>query len=79
MKYGGNAMPKLKQIEADVIIEIRAGASGYNRDGELFPYWECDMEYKILQEIASQLTLDFVERNGGGCASYIIHDFRKTE
>jgi len=72
-------MGRLTQIEADVVIEIRAGNSGCNRDGELFPYWECDMEYRILQEIASQLTLNFIENNGNGAASYIIHDFRNNE
>ena len=66
----------MKQIEADVIIEISATFEGFDTDGEIIPLWECDETYKSLCKTAAQYTLEFIERNGGGTATYKIHDFR---
>ena len=64
---------RLNQIEANVVIVL---TSNMNIMGEVIPLWECTNTVEELTSMAVQFTLQFVEKIGGGSASYIIHDFR---
>ena len=64
----------LNRIEADVVIVIKSDVSD---EGQVIPYWECEMTEEKLNQIAIAGTLYFIEAIGHGTASYRIFDFRE--